>query len=316
MEDMSMFNTPNFMDSSIIKDADYSVESSIDEVPLSTSKSQSESTINLNNINNAPYFSINSNSIVGNYVSKYNANEDSLDILPEQRKVSNVFSKKNFIFFYFEIYHFIFWVREYVLSLYPEINLIMTIEMNDSKVTQEKVVFTRSKDDVSMYLPMKKKNEINGTSYKILQAFEASEFNNREISFPFKISINFHTYTNHKLLTVCNDEIFIRVSREGEMQKFKFYQNMYMKHYNKKVGNLMFNFAYKSREIYPIDLEEEKNKNTRLFSNLENFGKFEDDPELVFVYYGVENFVIKDNGNSQSQKQNYFSIKDIDEGKD
>ena len=28
--------------------------------------------------------------------------------------------------------------------------------------------------------------------------------------------------------------------------------------YNKKVGNLIFNFAYKSSEIYPMDLEDEK----------------------------------------------------------
>jgi hypothetical protein len=268
-----------------------------------------DSNINLNNVSNSPYFSINSNSILGNYFSK-NYDGSSEDLFIENRKnVSNVFSKKNFIFLYFEINHFIFWARDYLISLYPELNLVMVIEVNDSKLTQEKIYFTRSKEDVNRYNPMKKKIDLNINNYRILQAFEVSE---ADKEFPFKISINFYTYTNHKMINICNDEIFVKVSKEGEFQKYKMYQNIYMKHYNKKVGNLIFNFAYKSNELYPMDLEEEKQKFLGKFTKLDLFTKFEENPELCFIYYGVENFVIKENGNFEYSK--YFSIKEIDEG--
>jgi hypothetical protein len=293
------------LDTFINKNIDYSVDG-IDEMNLKNL----DSNINLNNISNSPYFSINSNSIVGNYYSKNYEGENS-DLFIENRKnVSNVFSKKNFIFLYFEINHFIFWARDYLISLYPEVNLVMVIEINDSKLTQEKIFFTRSKEDANKYNPLKKKIDMGVNNYRILQAFEVSE---ADRDFPFKISFNFYTYTNHKMISICNDEIFVKMTKEGEMQKYKMYQNIYMKHYHKKVGNLIFNFAFKLNELYPMDLEEEKSKYLRKFSNLEVFTKFEENQELTFIYYGVENFVIKENGNVEYSK--YFSIKEIDEGK-
>lgn len=200
-----------------------------------------------------PYFSINSNSIagIGNFYSKYEEEVESTD---GNKNISNVFSKRNFIFIYFEISHFLFWQKEYLRSVYPELNLIMIIEINDDKQTQEKIIFTRS-EDAGKYIPMKKKCDIKNSFYRVVQTVELFD---RE--YPTKINISFYTFTNHKLLSICREEIFVKTTKEGEMQKYKLYQNVYMKHYNKKIGNIIFNFAYKTEELYMIDLDETKEK--------------------------------------------------------
>ncbi len=229
---------------------DYSIDTGIDEYW----HDEPEQKINITNLNNTNYFSINSTSIVGN--NKFNE-----DLALDERKISNIFTKKQFIFLYFEINYFIFCARDYLMSLYPELNLIMLIEVNDSKLTGEKVFFTRSNEDVNKYFPMKTKCDTmldpKLESYRILQAFDTTEMEEND---PFKISINFYTYTNHKLIAICSDEIFLTLNHDGELQKYKMYQNIFMKHYNKKIGNLYFNYAYKKEELYPIDIEEAKTR--------------------------------------------------------
>jgi hypothetical protein len=242
---------------------DYSIDTGIDEYW----QDEPEQKINITNFNNTNYFSINSNSIVGN--NKFNE-----DLILDERKVSNIFTKKQFIFLYFEINYFIFWARDYLMTLHPELNLITIIEVNDSKLTGEKIYFTRSNEDVNKYFPMKKKSDIKSDpkleSYRILQAFDTTQMDEND---PFKISVTFYTYTNHKLIAICSDEIYLTLNHDGEMQKYKMYQNIFMKHYNKKIGNLYFNYAYKKEELYPIDIEESKKRINHEFkvSHIFNF---------------------------------------------
>jgi hypothetical protein len=157
--------------------------------------------------------------------------------------MTNVFVRRKYVFFYFEFFHFSFWGKDYLKNIYPEINLIMILEINDSKLSQEKVYYYRS-DDFTNYTPMKTKKDANLNAYRCIIPFEFTETEK-----PFKIAISFYTYTNHKLLTVCNEEVFIKYNKDFEMQKYTLYQNVYLKHYNKKIGNSFFNFAYKSEEI-------------------------------------------------------------------
>jgi hypothetical protein len=259
---------------------------------------------------NVPYFSINSNSISANYYSRLSELNNNIE--SDEKNLHNVFLKKTYLFFYFEINHFIFWQKEYLRSIYPELNLMMIVEINDNKLTQEKILFIRT-DDASKYIPMKKKQDINSPYYRMIVPID---FQDKDA--PFKINFSFYTYTNHKLLNICNDEIFIKITKEGEMKKYKLYQNVYMKHYNRKIGNIIYSFAYKTDELYGIDVDEHKIKLLNSLSKLEKLSKSEDDHCLSFVYYGIDNFIIKENGSSEGSRQqlknqNYFSIKDIDD---
>jgi hypothetical protein len=226
-----------------VEEDDYGEIAAVDNIV-----SVDHNTINSNNANNVMglggarnYFSINSISIMPCYHSRNDASDN--------QSVSNVFSKKKFIFFYFEFHHFIFWAKEQLRNIYPEINLIMVLEINDNKLTQEKVYFTRS-DEFTKHIPMKARRDINKPVYRIVKPLEYFGDEN-----PFKIAISFYTYTNHKLLTICVDEIYLKYSKGKELTKYTMYQNVYMKHYNKKIGNNFFNFAFKVDEINPNDLE-------------------------------------------------------------
>jgi hypothetical protein len=187
--------------------------------------------------------SINSVSIMPNYQTRHSAKVENQCIS------GNVFTKKKFIYFYFELHHFIFWAKEQLRNTYPEINLIMILEINDNRFTQEKVFFARS-DDFTKHIPLKNKKDINKPVYRIIKPLE---FVNDEV--PYKISLSFYTYTNHKLLMVCVDEIYIKYNKDKEMVKYSMYQNVYMKHYNKKIGNVFYSFAFKVEENNPVDLD-------------------------------------------------------------
>lgn len=203
---------------------------------------------NVNTFNNSNiYFSINSSNILAS--SYYSRNDEH-----NYNSITNVFVKKKFIFFYFEFFHFTFWAKDYLKNVYPEINLIMVLEINDNKNTQEKIHYIRS-DDFTNYIPMKNRRDINKNAFRVVIPMELPEKNS-----PFKISLSFYTYTNHKLLSICNEEVFVKYSKENEMHKYTLYQNVYMKHYHKKIGNNFFNFAFKAEEISPIELEEAKLK--------------------------------------------------------
>lgn len=213
--------------------------------------------------NQSTYFSINSNSIIGN---NYHTEERPAHLVQEPHHVENLFCR-NFIFFYFEFHYFSLWGKEYLSAIYPELNIIMVIEINDSKVTQEKIPLIKSKKKEKIkevrYYPELKKQDLNSKVYRIIQAFDVNQSNRN--SFPFKINISFYTFTNHKMLMICSDEIFLRATRDGEMQKYTMLRNTYAKHYHKKLGNVLFNFAYKSDDLSPSELDYEKQKMMKNF---------------------------------------------------
>jgi hypothetical protein len=213
--------------------------------------------------NHSTYFSINSTSIMGN---NYYTEDRPAHVYQEQHDVAKLFCR-NFIFFYFEFHYFSLWGKEYLSAIYPELNLIMVIEINDSKVTQEKIPLVKSKKKDKIkevrYYPELKKQDLNTKVYRIIQAFDVNQSNRN--SFPFKINISFYTFTNHKMLLICNDEFFLRATREGEMQKYTMLRNTYARHYHKKLGNLLFNFSYKSDDLSPSELDYEKQKMLKNF---------------------------------------------------
>ena len=54
-------------------------------------------------------------------------------------KIQNFLPKKNFVFFYLEIQNFNFCLKDYFKNNYPEINLMLILEINDSIESQEKM---------------------------------------------------------------------------------------------------------------------------------------------------------------------------------
>ena len=177
--------------------------------------------------------------------------------------LKNYFSKKNYAFILFELNNFCFTQKEYFKNIYPEINLVMVLELNDCILSQEKIFFYRTTDDNlnNIYYPFLKKEDLKYNKYRIIKPIEMNDED-----FPIKISINFYTYTNYKMLPIGNEEIFLTLKKDKELQKFNFYHNVHLKYVNKKVGNTFFNLAYKIEEIYPNQLLEEINKNLECLS--------------------------------------------------
>ncbi len=175
----------------------------------------------------------------------------------------NYFSKKNYAFILFELNNFCFTQKEYFKNIYPELNLVMVIELNDCILSQEKIFFYRTNEDNAnnIYYPFLKKEDLKYNKYRIIKPIE---MNDEE--FPIKISINFFTYTNYKMLPIGSEEIFLKLKKEREMQKFNFYHNMHLKYVNKKVGNTFFNLAYKIDEIYPNQLLDDISNNLETLS--------------------------------------------------
>ena len=81
-----------------------------------------------------------------------------------------------------------------------------------------------------------------------------------------KISFLIYTYFNNKMLSICEDEIYVSNNYDEEIVKFKFYLNTNMKYYNKKIGNLYFNLAYKTEELHDKDLQDYNNKILNTFT--------------------------------------------------
>lgn len=167
--------------------------------------------------------------------------------------VNNYFSKKTYSFILFEINNFCFTQKEYFKNIYPEINLVMILEINDCILSQEKIFFFHSDDMTNnIYYPYIKKEDMKFNRYRIIKPIE---INDEE--FPIKISISFYSFTNFKLLLIGSEEIFLTLRKERELQKFNFYHNIHIKYTNKKIGNLCFNLAYKIDELYPHQLLDE-----------------------------------------------------------
>jgi hypothetical protein len=232
---------------------------------------------------NNSYHSMNSNSILAN---DYGSSMKDRNLV-ELDKNTNVFKNISRIYFYIEINYFCFWQKEYIQKLYPELNLILVIEINDNKLTQEKIIFVKEEDDynainlkkldgekkVHIYTPMKKKDDLNNNCYRMLSVVDY-----QDSSIPLKFTVGLCTYTNTKILPVGSSEFFVNIKDSQENIKHNIYSNLNMKHYHKKIGNLVFSYAFQTEEIHPLHISAIADKNIKieefsvniLFDNVEN----------------------------------------------
>ena len=85
-----------------------------------------------------------------------------------------------------------------------------------------------------------------------------------------KISFQIYSYHNNKLLTISEDEMFVTQNYSDETSKYKNYINTNTKQYNKKIGNLSFNFGFKTEELYEKEIFQTKDKIFNYFSVKKN----------------------------------------------
>lgn len=262
--------------------------------------------INMNNSRNNgnnPYTSINSMTIQGksfqsDIIDTSNSMISNGGVIIEK---TNTFTQDNPInyiltdtiyFFVFDIQNFVLHEKNYLMNMYPELNVIMTLEINDDKTTTVKIPFAKSSESKGnvLFFPLMPKGDIkeNNCSAKILIPF-IMENGKEEI---FKISLSFFTYTSHKLLILCNDDLFIRVNNNDTFQKINLHQNFYLKHYNKKIGNLIYEYSYMCKDIKrntSIEERERLNEEIMLMYNRSNsLSKFEIEYLNILTYYKIE----------------------------
>jgi len=230
------------------------------------------SNFSMRDVNQASINSINfgCNSTSGNS-AMYNFSDFNTEKI--QKYLPNFLPKKNFIFLYFEIINFNFSLKDYFKSIYPEINLVLVLEINDSILSQEKIFF--GKADENIYYPILKKEDLQYQDenrinrYRIIKPIQINDEND-----PIKISFNFYSFTNQKLLSIGSEDLFFRINLENIMQKFYMYQNIHMKYVSKKIGNLSFNYCYKLDEIYSHNLPLEIKNNLKCFTVMLRFFTF------------------------------------------
>jgi hypothetical protein len=227
------------------------------------------SNFSMRDVNQASFNSINlgRNSLNGNSAF-YNASDFNTEKI--QIYLPNFLPKKNFVFLYFEIINFNFCLKDYFKSIYPEMNLVLVLKINDSILSQEKIFFVKA--DENIYHPIIKKedfqyqddNRIN--RYRIIKPVEICDEN-----FPIKISFNFYSFTNQKLLSIGSEDLFFKINPENNLKKFYMYQNIHMKYVSKKIGNLSFNYCYKLDEVYYHNLLFEIKNNLKCFTVCSKF---------------------------------------------
>jgi hypothetical protein len=153
----------------------------------------------------------------------------------------------------------VFSSKENFKFTYPEINLVMIIDFNDQVNMQEKIFFTKSNDSDpsnNTYYPILRKDEIETNKYRIGKFFQ---INNNE-NLLFKISILLYTFTNHKILPIGSEDIYLKINGNlTETKKFHMYQNIHQRFVNKKVGNFNFDLTYKVDDFYYNQILFEKN---------------------------------------------------------
>jgi len=203
------------------------------------------------------YNNITSNSAI------YNTNDFNTEKI--QNFLTNLLTRKKFVFIYFEIINFNFCLKDYFKSIYPEINLVMIFNINDCVLSQEKIFFINA--DENIYYPILKKEDMNFQDYnkinryRIIKPVDITDYN-----YPIKISFLFYTFTNQKLLSIGSENLFFKIGQENNMKKFYKYQNIHLKYVSKKVGNLSFNYCYKLDELYSHDMSIKKKKNLKEFA--------------------------------------------------
>ena len=202
-----------------------------------------------NDDNDFDYFSMNSKRIQANTsnTTKLSGFANQQQIVPTS-KISDILTKHQYLVFYLEFNYFnlIKWAKDYLMGIYPEINLMVVIELDDDIKTQQKIVLVRS-DEKNKYLPMsKQQDQVKKTGYRFLRII-----NNKSLSHSnyHKLKLQICTYSNDQLPVISEEQIYFETNPSYEMHKFQFLNNMVSNTVMKKIGNIFLSFTYKIENL-------------------------------------------------------------------
>ncbi len=165
--------------------------------------------------------------------------------------LSEVINKRQYLIFYLEFNYFnlMKWAKDYLAGIYPEINLIVLIELDDDVKTQQKI-FLVSSDEKNKYLPMNKSQDATKkTGYRFVRFINDTDNSNMVNIKPHKLKIQICTYCNERLAVISQEEIYFNINPGQELSKFQFYHNMISTTVMKKIGNILLSFSYKMEEM-------------------------------------------------------------------
>lgn len=284
------------------------------------------------------YFSICSNAIQSCNISKISDESEDEDNRRNALLLRSIFLPQKYIIFFFEVENLMIWAYEKLKSLYPELNLILYITIDDDISTQEKIHFKRdSHDKIKLYPLLEKRDLINSTitnpSKKVImilrQCFiQYPNISNdslvyRQNTDVHKISLKLFTYINNlpdlkqepdlisdedielnqsKLVLLSCEDIYLRYTLDSQMHKVKFYKNMQSLNDQKKIANLSFNFAYKIDHIKFEDFKIHYNFYYNLFiNNLDSYTNYPTS-NLVTSDDSINMFLYKNSKNTLIKK--------------
>lgn len=176
--------------------------------------------------------------------------------------MNSLLVKQNYLIFFIEFSYFFLmkWTKEYLLGVYPETNLIVTIDFDDDKSTQEKIVLNRS-DEKNKYLPMLNSQDLNKKC-----GHRSVKFLSYKDSRAHKLKIQIFTFSNNRATLISKEEIFINTKEDYEMHRFQLYPNIMSINNGKKIGNAFLTFMYKNDEMGAFLNEDKEEMNNRYLS--------------------------------------------------
>jgi len=259
-------NKNDTLNTSNISENDFQ-EEEVTPNPITESKANSNNEFfNNNSFNNNDfdYFSIKSKKIQSLKLG-HGIIENKVD-----KNLSDLLIKHKYLVFYVEFNYFnlIKWGKEYLTALYPEINLIAVIELDDDVKTQQKIILMRSEksEDKHKYLPLCKQNDqAKKTGYRFIRYIN---YTNNNFKNSHKLKISMCTYSNDQLGIFSEEEIYFETRTDQEMHKFQFLSNMMSNFALKKIGNIFLSFTYKMENLKMsiVDDEEMTTQYITLFS--------------------------------------------------
>ena len=104
-------------------------------------------------MNAKKYWSFSSNSILSQNDIGKEENNNNFIVKIHLTQDINGFNNKKYDFFYIEFFYFLLWNKDYLKSIFPDLNFVLFIEIDDDKSSIEKIEFQKSGDD--RYYPKK-----------------------------------------------------------------------------------------------------------------------------------------------------------------
>lgn len=283
---------------------------------------------------NEKYLSICSNTIISNnecshtLIGRSGEEEKSRN----QQVLRGIFTSEVFKAICFEFENVIVWGINEFKTKFRELKLILVIEINNSKETQEKIpLINRSGDNITFvpllkkfsnkqpcriikYFPSKPLHNLTNQS-EDSSVFENFTSKNQSISEKVedynKLSLQLCTYDSKssKLVVISSDEEYFKIANQNQFQKIKFHKNLYMTNSEKKAAHLLYSIAYCVEAIpQSEELFKKENIECRL-SHLTSQIVPPDNPISRFVFNKSKNTHLKQ---SKIKINKSFSVQDLE----